>query len=183
MKIRWFFCRGPLIKPFKSLLEAMESQQAHRSEFCSLASPLPGQRTPSSPYRQAQVHLRRQSYQPEATLHFRLRPHQTPPCAWRSLHRQSDNSSVISDSRRHKPNGITFGGSAPSRSRLRKRVYRLDPTRGRSSHYLKSLHSEDFLQASTILRCCRAVAPLIATVYSRHSGASPFRTIHARKQR
>lgn len=71
---------------------------------------------------------------------------------------------------------------APSRSRFRKRVYRFGPTRVFSSRYLKSLHLEDFSQASAMPGCRRRVVPLPRTVSSSHSGRIAARTIRPYKQ-
>jgi len=79
------------------------SRQVHCCEFCRLVSPL----TKMS----SDLHLH--AYQKVATrwryggfdlvAYLSQRP---------SLHRQSDNSSVISDSMRHKPQGLAFPESA-----------------------------------------------------------------------
>lgn len=119
---------------------------------------------PSGPFR-------RHRYEQEATQHFRC----MPSIAGWTIHLLF--LTVCGTNQRE-----YLLGRAPSRSRFRKRVYRFGPTRVFSSRYLKSLHLEDFSQASAMPGCRRRVVPLPRTVSSRHSRRIAARTIRSYKQ-
>lgn len=120
---------------------------------------------PSGPFR-------RHRYEQEATQHFRCPP--ASIVGW-TIHLLF--LTVCGTNQRE-----YLLRRAPSRSRFRKRVYRFGPTRVFSSRYLKSLHLEDFSQASAMPGCRRRVVPLPRTVSSRHSVRIAAPTIRPYKQ-
>ena len=161
MKISWLSVVSHSSSQAKAFGRLWSRRPAHRSEFCRLVSPMRCQRI--------RCKNRTDTLRSTSARKVTSRKCPCPPVVSRTI--PLSFLTVCGTSQRE-----YFSRGASGRSGFRKRVYRFDPARVRSLRCLKSLPSEDFRSASTILRCRCAVVPPISTVYSWHTSPASART-------